>query len=318
MKLFKQLALAGVVTTMAAGTASAQTLGVGTAQAGATVSMGQEIAKIVSRDTGFQMRSQGFASTGQYGPRVNAGALEFGVSNVIEINYLQEGRELVEGRPMEDLRLAVVIYNLPVTFYASEDSGIESVEELLDARVPTGWTSQPLGRWLWSGFLATHGIDYEELDGVAVSAMPRQWDMFGQNLLDAGFSIFGGAFTDELSSRAGGITYLDANDDPAGVERMQEFLPYGYVSTDTHPRTGEVVKNISYDFALFTSARVPEEMVYEVVQAIHGSADELLAVYPAEGREVKFAVESGVPFHAGAEKFYREVGMWPPKQQQQN
>ncbi|MEX0730568.1 MAG: TAXI family TRAP transporter solute-binding subunit [Aquisalimonadaceae bacterium] len=315
MKLIKQLAIAGVMTTMAAGTANAQTIGLGTAQAGATMTMGQEIARIISQDTDYQMRSQGFASTGQYGPRVNAGALEFGVSNIIEINYLRNGKELIEGRPQEDLRLAMVIYNLPVTFYASERSGITKPEELVGKRVPNGWTSQPLGRWLWSGFFANVGIDYEDVNGVAVTAMPRQWDMFGQNLLDANFSIFGGAFTDELANRAGGITYLNVSDDPAAVKRQQEFLPYSYVSSDRHPRTGEVVNNISYDFALFTSARVPDELVYDVVKALHAKADALVALYRAEGREVKFAVESGVPFHAGAEKFYREVGMWPPKKQ---
>lgn len=309
MKLLKHAVFAGIVALASTGASSAQVLGVGTAQGGTTKFVGQEVAKIVSQNTDLQLRSQAFASSGQYGMRVNAGALDFGVSNVIETNYLYRGREL-SPQPQDNLRLAAVFYSLPVTFFASKQSGITEPGQLKGARVPVGWTSQPLGRWLWEGFFANQGMDYDSVSGVPVAAMPRQWDMFGQNLLDASFAIFGAAFIEELVTRAGGANYLSAKDDPEAVARMREILPYAYVSTDRHPQRDLTVKNISYDFVMYSSAKIPDDVVYEVVKAIHENPESIEKLY---SKKIRFVADVGVPFHPGAVKFYKEAGLWPPK-----
>jgi TRAP transporter TAXI family solute receptor len=310
MKLLKQAVLAVIVALAGTGVAGAQVLGLGTAKGGTTKFVGQEVAKIVSQNTDLQMRSQAFASSGQYGMRVNAGALDFGVSNVIETNYLYRGRELTP-KPQDNLRMVMVFYSLPVTFFASKQSGITKPEQLKQARMPVGWTSQPLGAWLWRGFFANHGMDYDSIDGVPVTAMPRQWDMFGQNQIDASFAIFGAAFIEDLVNRAGGATYLDANDDPQAVARMREILPYAVVSTDRHPQHDLTVKNISYDFVMYSSASVPEDVVYKVVKAVHENPGSIEQIYK---KKIRYAVEVGVPYHPGAIKYYKEVGLWPPKE----
>ena len=317
MKALTRFAIAGLAAAMAtglAGTAQAQLLGLGTAQAGATLRIGQEVARIVSQNSDMQMRSQGFASTGQYGPMVNAGALDFGLSNVIETNYLYNGRELANGQAQEDLRLVMVLYPLPITFFATHRSGVTAPEQLYGKRVPTGWTSQPLGRWLWQGFFANHNLDYSRVNSTPVTAMPRQWDMVGQNQLDASFSIFGSAFVEELTARAGGINYMNADDSPEAVERMREYLPYAYVTEDYNKNHDITVKNISYDFVVFTNSKMSDDVVYNVVKALYENSDALEIAYQTEGKKVRFAVESGIPFHPGAERFYREVGLWPPQE----
>ncbi len=311
LRRWKPLALTGMMA-IAASAAQAQVLGLGTAQAGATVSIGQTIAKIVSESTNLQMRTQAFASTGQYGPRVNAGELDFGLSNVIETYFLHTGEQLLPGKPQKDLRLAMVLYPLPVTFFTPANSPVRSPQDLAGKRAPVGWSSQPLGKWLFEGFFANHGLPYEAVAGVPVTAMPRMWDMFGQNQLDVALSIFGASLADELASKVGGLRYLDVKDDPEAVARMRKHLPFSYVSTDTNPRTGVTVKNISYDFVIFTSTKVPEDVVYNVVKALHGRAKDLEQLYSADRRKVRFAVESGIPFHAGAERLFKEVGLWPP------
>lgn len=317
MRILQGMAVAATALLLATG-ASAQVVGIGTAQRGATVTIGQEIARIVSGSAGMQMRSQGFASTGQYAPRVNAGELEFGLANVIETNFAFLGTDanISGGRPQENLRLAVVLYALPITFFTPASSDIHTPEDLRGKRVPVGWTSQALGDWLFRGFFANHDLPYPEgVNGVPVTAMPRMWDMFPQGQLDFAFAVYGSSFQEELASRVGGVRFLDLNEDPAAVERMREHLPFSYVSTDYNPNTGTTVRNISYDFVVFTSSEVSDDVVYRVVKALHEGQEALEGIYSAENRRVRFAVESGVPFHAGAERFYREIGMWPPQAQ---
>jgi len=150
-----------------------------------------------------------------------------------------------------------VLYALPVSFFVPESSDIMTPADLRDKRVPVGWSSQALGEWLFRGFFANQDIPYPDaVNGVPVTAMPRMWDMFPQGQLDMAFSIFGSSFQQELASRVGGVRFLDLDEDPAAVERMREHLPFSYVSTDTNPETGVTVKNISYDFVVFSSSRV--------------------------------------------------------------
>ena len=63
---------------------------------------------------------------------------------------------------------------------------------------------------------------------------------------------------------------------------------------------------------LNSSAKVPEDVVYKVAKALYENKKDLVATFPP------FALFSpdtiakpseGVPFHPGALKFYKEVGL---------
>ncbi len=62
----------------------AETVGIGTTKGGATAQVSAGIAKIVSSHAGMQMRPRPMGGTAQYVPVVNAGELEFGVSNAMQ------------------------------------------------------------------------------------------------------------------------------------------------------------------------------------------------------------------------------------------
>ena len=66
--------------------ASAETVGLGTTKGGLTAQVTATISKVVSTHSdGLQMRTQVMGGTQKYIPVVNAGELEFGVSNISNI-----------------------------------------------------------------------------------------------------------------------------------------------------------------------------------------------------------------------------------------
>ena len=76
-----------------AGAASAQTVGIGATKAGAVSQITATISKAVSEHApGVQMRKQTMGGTQQYIPVVNAGELEFGISNIPQFSMAFEGR----------------------------------------------------------------------------------------------------------------------------------------------------------------------------------------------------------------------------------
>jgi hypothetical protein len=304
--------VAAVFTWAASSTAWAQNVvGIGTAQAGATLQFGTAVAKVVSERSGIQMRTQALSSTNQYAPRVNAGELEFGFSNIIETTFARRGEGLFEGRPAPNLRMAFTMFPLPVSFLTSKKSGITSFKQFSTARTPIGWNTQKLGEYLFRGYFANQNLRYEDVRGVPVTTLPKMWELFGQGELDLIFSILNGAVTKELEVKVGGVHYLPVDDSPAAIARMQRYLPGAYVLTDKNLSTGQMVQNIAYDFVVFTSTKVSDETVYKVVKAVYEGREDLKS-YNSKLLP-KLVAKTEVEYHPGAIKFFKEVGLWPPK-----
>jgi TRAP-type uncharacterized transport system substrate-binding protein len=65
------------------------------------------------------------------------------------------------------------------------------------------------------------------------------------------------------------------------------------------------------DFFLFTNDKLPDDVAYEVAKVLHANPAELAKVHPAmnDFRPDGMALKTAVPFHPGAARFYREMGM---------
>ncbi len=63
---------------------------------------------------------------------------------------------------------------------------------------------------------------------------------------------------------------------------------------------------------LITNAKVSEDIVFRVVKGLHDNKEDLVSVFPpfALFRPQNMAKPlQGVPLHAGAAKYYREIGL---------
>ena len=71
---------------------------------------------------------------------------------------------------------------------------------------------------------------------------------------------------------------------------------------------------VSYDYLLWTNNKTSNEMIYKVTKVMHEQVKQLKEggplwrSYEANGRMAK---PQGFPYHPGAEKYYKEAGLWP-------
>ena len=64
---------------------------------------------------------------------------------------------------------------------------------------------------------------------------------------------------------------------------------------------------------LITRADADEELVYQVTKTLYEQRAQVVERHPA-GRAINpanAARDTGTPFHPGAERYYREIGIWP-------
>jgi TRAP transporter TAXI family solute receptor len=82
------------------------------------------------------------------------------------------------------------------------------------------------------------------------------------------------------------------------------------IKAGTYPKQDKDVAVIGYSTHLVVACDLPENTVYQMVKAMAGNVDAMAAVVKSiEGIKPKdMAQDIGVPFHAGAAKFYKEAG----------
>jgi len=305
---------------MLSGTAMAQTVGIAASKAGFTSQAGAAIAKVVSENTDVKMRTQTFGGSSVYVPQVSAGIMQFGLANQLETYYAATGTGIYKGRKQPDLQIATVLTPFRSAVYAKKGSGIKTGADLKGKRVPSGWTSQKIIGVLMNGVLANAGLTYDDVVQVPVANVVQSADDFAAGKTDVFFFAFGSGKVKETDAKVGGVQVVGIDTSPEAVARMRKHVPPAYVYNNNPSPANlgvfEPTAVMAYDYLVLTNSKVSEDVVYKLVKAMHDNPKGLASAFPALRL---FSPDSmaknfeGVSYHAGAIKYYKEIGQWPPK-----
>ena len=296
--------------------ASAQTIGIGTTKGGATNQVATAIAQVVSTKTGLQMRTQVMGGTQQYIPMVNAGELDFGVANMPQYWMAKTGTGLSEGTKHDNLRLAATLMTFRVGPTVANRSDIQKPSDLKGKRVPFGFKAAPLFSYIMTGFLANGGLTYDDVERIPAVGLPQHWGMFKEGKIDVVVSAIGTGAVKEMNAVIdGGVRYISLDPSEAALKRLLAAYPRSYLAEvkPAAPLVGVLspVQVLHYDYMVWGHKDVADEVMYAVVKAIYENAAELKASSPLWRTYAPAQMAKGqdTPYHAGALKFYREVGL---------
>lgn len=282
--------------------------------AGTYYPIGGMIANAVSQPGKIIATAQ--ASNGSVG-NVNGiagGSLESGFSQSDVATWAYNGVMTFEGKPkMTDLRLIANLYPESIHVVVKKGSGIKTVADLKGKRV--GLDEPGSGTLINARMvLAAYGV--KESDIKAEYIKPNQsGDKLKDGALDAFFFTGGapaGAIA-ELASSGAGIEILPLTG--AGAEGLRMANPYFAVDTiaaGTYTGVG-AVQTLAVGAQWVTSTKADNELVYQITKAMFSEASQkTFQAGHAKGKLItaKNAVTgAGIPFHPGAERFYKEAGL---------
>ena len=296
---------------VSAGMATAQPLGIGTTKGGANAAIGGSIAKIVSSKSGAQMRPQKMGGTQQYIPLVNAGKVQFGLSNVMQYYMAVTGTGLSAGKPNKNLRLAATLMPFRNGIIVRADSGINSIADLKGKRVPSGFKAAPLFDTFLTAFLKNGGLSWNDVKRVPVVSLPQSWGLFKAGKIDAAVIAAGAGPLRAIKAKVGEVKFLPIANDPATLKmlprtRFQVVKPNARSIALKKPTNLHV-----YDYVMFASASTANEDVYRVVKAIHENVAALRKTTPfwKAFRAKNIARDQQLAYHPGALKYFREKGL---------
>jgi TRAP transporter TAXI family solute receptor len=279
------------------------------------------IAKVGVEKTGLQFRVAPYSGSSTYIPKVDQGELAFGMSNGAEYAFAYAGKELFDGHPNKNLRSVMFTFALTNGFAVRKDSGIKSPADLKGKKIPAVYSSGRIFAYLQDAWMAA--ADLKESDVVKVP-MPNfvvGIKAFTEGRTDAAYIPFNsGAGKEAMAKIPGGWRYLstgtaDNPDDKAGdalpTARTVKIKPNkNATGVEDDPTT-----LIAIDVAMFTNKDVPDDVVYKVVKTMFEGKEDLTKALGAFARfDPKSMVrKSSVPYHPGAIKAYKELGIWPEK-----
>jgi TRAP transporter TAXI family solute receptor len=315
---YAKLALGTVAGIAFAATASAQTVGIGSTKAGAVSQITATISKAVSEHApGLQMRKQTMGGTQQYIPVVNAGELEFGISNITQYHFARTGTGLSEGTKYENLRLIATMMKFTVSPVVSIKSGITKTSQLKGTRMAVGFKGAPLFSNLTQGALATADLTIKDINPVPQVGLVQHWRAFMAGKIDWAIVAAGSGFVKQMNAKIdGGVRHISFPSDKASLAKMHKWFPKSQWQV-VAPRKGltgvvEPTNFVSYDYLLWTHKGLSDEMAYKVAKVMHTQEKQLKEGGPlwrSFQANKRLAKDQGHPHHPGAVKYYKEAGL---------
>ena len=245
---------------------------------------------------------------------IAAGSLESGFSQADVVTWAQKGTGIFEGKPnIPNLRLIANLYPESVHIVVRKGLGVKTPADLKGKRVAL---DEPGSGTLINAriILAAYGVQESDIKPEYIK--PNQaGDKLKDGSLDA-FFFTGGApagAISELASAGGGIELIPIEGPQAdGLRMASPFFAPDVIPADTYKGVA-AVKTLAVGAQWVTSDKADANTVYEIVKALYGeAAQKMLAAGHAKGKWItrENAVKgAGIPFHPGAERFYKEAGL---------
>lgn len=167
------------------------------------------------------------------------------------------------------------------------------------------------GEAITAHMLQAYGMSYDDMSRVNYGSYTDSVSLMkdgNAQIFTLGTTVPAGAIMDLASARD--VKLIDIPDD--GLARMKEINP-GYnrivIKAGSYPKQDKDVLTIGYSTHLIAQCSLDEDVVYGMLKAIYGGRDDMAAIAKAMSgiTPAMMAVETGVPMHKGAEKFYAEM-----------
>ena len=245
---------------------------------------------------------------------IAGGTLESGFSQSDVATWAQTGTGIWEDREAVSNLVAIAnLYPETIHLVASADSGISGVADLAGMTVSM---DEPGSGTLVDAriILGAYGLSEEDVDAQYLKP-DQAAERMRDGAMDAFFFVGGfpaGAIA-ELASQDDIVLVPITGPEAEAIRADYTFFAENIVPGGTYEGVDEDTTTLSVGAQWITSADQPEELIYQITAALwNDSTRTLLDAGHQKGREITVETATdgvGIPFHPGAERFYRELGL---------
>ena len=189
--------------------------------------------------------------------------------------------------------------------------GIDSVDDLMGLNVSVGDAGSGV-EFNAKQILSAYGITFDDINKQNLS-FGASADAFKDGKIDAFFCTAGAPTTAVAELATTNEISVITIDDEHAAKLIADYPFYTQypIPAGTYKGVDEDAKTVAVKATLIVSEKLSEDVVYNMTKAIFENKDEIAVAHP-KGAEIDtaYAVEGvSVPFHPGAEKYFREIGV---------
>ena len=280
------------------------------------------LSKIVSDGAPMQMVVQPYSGTSTFLPLLDAGEIDFGINNAVDMALSYQGPERLKigGRnPFQhtpNARLVMRGAILMTAFLVRKDAPIKTIQDIRGKRVTGEYPAQLANWYNVFGFLAGAGMKFEDVKIVPVPGANEGVDALIQGRADVALHAVDSAKVKEADA-AIGVRHISLDCSAQGEKRLRAAVPGYYPHWLKRGQAAGIVDDTcvnAYDIYLTSHKGVPDRVVSTVLKNIWDNVDKLMPLHPSfKDWTRQRAVDADVtmPYHPAAVQFFKEQGSWP-------
>ncbi len=267
------------------------------------------ISSLLKEKTGAQLMIQSSGASKANILDIDDGVVDMAIVQNDVMDYAFNGTSLFEDvGAIKSFSTLGAAYAEVCQIVARADSGIKTVADLKGKEVSVGDSGSGV-EFNAQQILGAYGITFDDIDKENLSFQASA-DALKDGKIDAFFCTAGAptvAITDLSTTTGIVLVEIDA-EHLAELKEEYGFYAEYTVPAGTYNGVDEDATTVAVKATFIVSNDLDEETVYQLTKAIYENKDEYSHEKAAE-MSVEYAVSSiSVPFHPGAERYFKEVG----------
>lgn len=236
---------------------------------------------------------------------------EFAIVQNDVMDYAFNGTDMFEGKKLGNLATIGTLYPEVIQIAASAESGIKSVADMKGKRVSVGDAGSGV-EFNAKQILEGYGLTFNDIKKASLS-FKESSDGIQNGTLDACFVTAGvpNAALQELAISKGLVLIPVSGPEADAICAKYSFYTKTAIPGGTYQGSEETIDALAIKATLAVSASLDEDTVYKLTKTLFEKQSDL-AMGHAKGKELsaeKAVTGVSVPFHPGAAKYYKELGL---------
>lgn len=271
--------------------------------------LGGEMAKIISDETGIQTDALSSNASADNVISLQNEEAELAFVQTDVVAFAEQGINAFDGNPVDNVLAIGSLYPETIQIVTTQDSGIESVEDLAGKTVSVGAPGS--GTYVNAEqLLEVHGMTMDDIDAQHLDFGESTGGIQDGNI-DAAF-ITAGTPTGAVEGLGATADIKIVAIEQDKIDALIEEYPYyaqDTIAAGTYAGQEQDIATVAVGAMLAVTESLSEDTVYEITKAIYDNAE---SITHAKGEFIspEAGVEGiGIDFHPGAEKYFKEAGV---------
>jgi hypothetical protein len=292
-----------------------RTAAIGTNPAGTGAhALGSGLAAIASRATPISGKVQPYNGPNAWVPLLEGGEIEMGIINILD-SYMAVSGTGNYKKPYASMRvISGGVFPFMAGLIVRDNSDIKQIADLKGKRMAWDYGGHAINQTWQNAVMEAAGLKPSDVVQVRVSNLNDGIRGVPEGKVDASFTAVGIGIIEEANAMEP-IRFLSVPNTEAADKIMDRYGASVVKSTPATGIKGETYV-IGYPLQLVSSTKVNERTVSTLLKAWWDNLAELHNIHPLFKRWTKKTqaiTNFTIPYHPGAVKFYKEVGIWTPK-----